>query len=70
MEEKKYNLKALRAMRGQTQEEAGESVGVSGYVWGKWERGVSFPDVIEIKAIEEEYNVSYNDIIFLNNNTV
>ncbi len=69
-ETKKYNLKALRAIHGMTQAEAGASIGVSDDVWGRWERGESFPDVPKIQAIENKFNVSYNEIIFLNNITV
>ena len=70
VEQKKYNLKALRALYGLTQAEAGAKVGVSDDVWGRWERGESFPDVPKIQAIEESFNVSYNDIIFLTTITV
>ena len=45
-EKKKYNLKALRALDGLTQAEAGAKVGVSDDVWGSWERGERFPDVL------------------------
>lgn len=68
--EKKYNLRALRALHGLTQAEAGQKIGVSDDVWGRWERGESYPDVPKIQLIEKEFGVSYNDIIFLNNITV
>lgn len=70
IEQKKYNLKALRSLFGYTQAEAGELVGVSDDVWGRWERGESYPDVPKIQAIEKAFNVSYNDIIFLPSITV
>ncbi|WPJ91048.1 helix-turn-helix transcriptional regulator [Facklamia hominis] len=67
---RKYNLKALRALKGLTQNEAGALVGVSGDVWGSWERGKSYPDVLDISKIESAFGVSYNDIIFLQSDTV
>lgn len=67
---KKYNLKALRSLDNLTQAEAGAKVGVSEDVWGRWERGQQFPDVLQIQAIEQAFDVSYNDIIFLQGVTV
>lgn len=69
-DKKKYNLKALRALYGLTQAQAGERVGVSEDVWGRWERGKQYPDVPQIMKIEKAFNISYNDIIFLDKVTV
>lgn len=63
-----YTLKMLRAKYDLTQKQAGESVGVSGDVWHNWERAKSFPDVIQLRKIEEAFDVTYDDIIFLNKN--
>jgi transcriptional regulator with XRE-family HTH domain len=35
-----------------------------------WERGRTVPNVMHVKAIERAYGVSYNDLIFCNQNTV
>lgn len=58
-------LKMLRAKHNLTQEEAGKKVDVSEGTWRNWETGKSFPDVQKIIKIEEEFNVKYDDIIFL-----
>ena len=61
----RVTLKALRANKGMTQEEAAKLIGVSRYTWQNYERGKTFPDVPTIEKIEKKFNVTYNDIIFL-----
>jgi putative transcriptional regulator len=61
----KVTLKALRANNGLTQEEAAKMIGVSKYTWSNYEQGKTFPDVPTIQKIQEAFNVTYNDIIFL-----
>lgn len=61
----RVTLKALRANKGMTQEEAAKAIGVSHYTWQNYERGKTFPDVPTIEKIEKKFNVTYNDIIFL-----
>ena len=61
----KYTLKAIRVMRGYTQEEAAKLIGISVDTLSNYERGKSFPDVPIIIKIEEVYKVGYNDLIFL-----
>lgn len=63
-----YTLKMLRAKYDLTQAEAGKRVGVSGDVWHNWEKAKTFPNIPQLKKIEQEFNVTYNDIIFLVNN--
>ena len=58
-------LKAARINKGLTQEEAGKKIGVSADVISNWERQISFPDVIQLKAIEKVYRVDYQHLIFL-----
>lgn len=60
-----YTLKALRANKCFTQDEAANAVGVSVDTWANWEKGKSYPDVPKIKKIEEVFNVEYDQIIFL-----
>ena len=52
-------------MKGYTQEDASKLIGISVDTLSNYERGKSYPDVPVIKKIEEVYDVSYNDIIFL-----
>ena len=61
----KITLKAARVNAGLSQKEAGRQLGVSDDVVSNWERGISFPDVIQLKKIEALYHVSYNNLIFL-----
>lgn len=58
-------LKAARTNKNLTQEEAGRDIGVSKYTIGNWEKGKSFPNANQIRRIEQVYDVSYDDIIFL-----
>lgn len=57
-------LKAARVNKGLTQPEAASLIGVSKTTIINWERGKSFPDVKEIKKIEEVYGIGYNNIFF------
>lgn len=66
----KVTLKALRVNNNLTQRQAGEKVAVSEETWANWENQRTFPDVLNIKRIETEFQVSYDDIIFLPNITV
>ena len=61
----KYTLKMLRASKNWSQVTAAKEVGVSPDTWGNWERKRSFPDVPHIQKIQKIFNVSYDDIIFL-----
>lgn len=66
----KLTLKALRINTGLSQETAAKKLGIAPSTLSKWENAKSFPNAIEIGEIEQLYNTSYNDIIFLPNNTV
>lgn len=63
-------LRALRANNHLTQKEAAAKIGISEDTWANWENAKTFPDVPKIKKIEEVFNISYNEIIFLPNITV
>ena len=58
-------LKAARVNAGLTQIQAGEKIGVSNDVISNWERGLSFPNALQIQKIEEVYGTLYNDIVFI-----
>lgn len=68
-EGRKYNLKVLRVLNNLTLKGAAVKLGVSPTTLSNWERGLTYPDVINIKKIEEIYNVRYPDIDFFNINT-
>ena len=61
----KMTLKAARVNAGYNQKEAGEAIGVSEAVITNWERGITYPDVVQLKQIENAYHVTYNNLIFL-----
>lgn len=61
----KVTLKTARELKKLSQEEAAELIGVSVDTLSNYERGKTFPDVVTLKRIEEVYEVSYNQLIFL-----
>lgn len=61
-------LKAARVNKGYTQREAAAIIEVTEDTISNWERGKSFPNVPQLKKIEEVYGVTYNDLIFLHDN--
>ena len=61
----KLTLKAARVNKGLTQKDAAELMGVSRNVISNWERQISFPDVLQVKRIEEVYGLQFQEIIFL-----
>lgn len=61
-------LKAARVNQGLTQRQAAELLGISPDTLSNYENGRSYPDVKVIRKIEEVYQLSYNDLIFLPNN--
>lgn len=61
----KMTLRDLRMLRGMTQAEAAEKIGVSVDTLSNYERGKSWPDVPTIRKIEKLYDTSYDNIIFL-----
>lgn len=63
--DEKYTLKAIRVVRGYTQEEAAALIGVSADTLSNYERGKSYPDIPILKRIEKVYRTTYNDLIFL-----
>ena len=63
--EMQITLKAARVNKGYTQQKAADLIGTTKDVISNWERGISFPDVRMLKKIEEVYEVSYQDLLFL-----
>lgn len=61
----KMSLKMLRELKGVTQETAAKALGISTDTLSNYERGKSYPDIPVLRRIEDYYNVSYNQIIFL-----
>ncbi|MGO5338101.1 helix-turn-helix domain-containing protein [Bilifractor sp. LCP19S3_H10] len=58
-------LRAARVNKGYTLKQAAELIGVNPDTIGRWEKGESYPNVPQIKAIEKAYGITYNQINFL-----
>lgn len=63
-----FTLKALRVNAGYDQKEAADKLKITAETLSKWERAITFPNVLQITEIEKLYKVNYSDIIFLPNN--
>lgn len=63
----KMTLKALRVNLGLTQAEAAGRLGVSVETLANWENGKTYPDVRDLRKIEELYKVDYSSINFFYN---
>lgn len=61
----RYTLKAAREIKGYTQAEAANLLGISEYTLSNYENGRTFPDIPILRRIEHVYGVSYNQLIFL-----
>lgn len=66
----KMTLKAARVNAGFTQKEAAELLAISNKTLGNWEKGVSFPKADKVEKLCSLYGVSYDNIIFLPNNSL
>ena len=65
MNNQKFTLKALRAIRGWTQVDAARRIGVTNCTISLWETGKSFPSIKHIEKICEVYGTHYDNIDFL-----
>ncbi len=66
----KMTLSALRTNAKLTQKEVAKALKRSNKTISKWENGVSFPKPKDIDAICKLYNVTYDDINFLHNDSL
>ena len=58
-------LKAARINANLKQEEAAKKLGITTDTLSNWENGKTFPNVPQIKRIEDLYGLPYSEIIFL-----
>lgn len=63
-------LKAARINAQLSQKDAAKLIGVTPETLGRWESGKSFPNVPQIRKIEETYHTSYTEINFCPENSV
>ncbi len=66
----KITLKALRVNAGMTQKEVAKILKVSNKTLSSWENGTTYPKTNYIDAICNLYNVEYNHINFLHENSL
>lgn len=56
------NLVKLRKMKGMTQEDVAEKLGVTRQAVAKWESGETVPDLDKCRLLAEEFEVSLDDL--------
>lgn len=66
----KMTLKAARVNIDLSQKDAASALGISNKTLGSWESGASFPKADQIVAICDLYGVTYDDLIFLPDNSL
>ena len=57
------NLALLRNLRGMTQEEVAEVIGISRQSYSKWEQGETIPDIEKCDRLAKFYGVSIDALI-------
>ena len=57
------NLALLRNIRGMTQEEVAEVIGISRQSYSKWEQGETIPDIEKCARLAEFYGVSIDSLV-------
>ncbi len=57
------NLKLFRKQNGFTQEQIAEKLGVSRQAVAKWERGESVPDIENVVALADIYEVTIDSLV-------
>lgn len=57
------NLKLFRKQKGFTQEQIAERLGVSRQAVAKWERGETLPDIDNIIALADMYDVTIDSLV-------
>lgn len=57
------NLKLFRKQNGFTQEQIAEKLGVSRQAVAKWERGESVPDIENVVALADIYEVTVDSLV-------
>ena len=56
-------IKKIRKDNNLTQSEFGKKYGVTYQAVSKWENGINLPDIVLLKKISKDYNVSLDDIL-------
>ena len=64
----KDNLILLRNIKGISQEELAEIIGISRQAYAKWEQGKTVPDIEKCAKLASFYGVTIDDLINYNSN--
>jgi transcriptional regulator with XRE-family HTH domain len=56
-------IKTIRKDNNLTQQELGDSLGVTAQAVSKWENGKNIPDIAVLKEISDKYNIDINNIL-------
>ena len=59
----KDNLIILRKLRGYSQEQIAEKIGISRQAYAKWESGATIPDIDRAALLAEEYGVTLDSLM-------
>lgn len=59
----KDNIIMLRKLKGYSQEEISEKIGISRQAYGKWEKGETIPDVEKCALLAAIYGVTIDSLI-------
>ena len=59
----KENISMLRSVKGYSQEEVAEKIGVSRQAYAKWEKGETVPDVERCQKLAELYGVTIDSLV-------
>lgn len=57
------NIIMLRNVKGYSQEEVAEKIGISRQAYAKWEKGESVPDVMRCQRLAELYGTSLDSLL-------
>lgn len=57
------NIKRIRQNKGVTQEQLGDSIGVSGQAVSKWENGSALPDIQVLPKLADYFGISIDELM-------
>ena len=60
------NLMLLRNLKGLTQEQVAEAIGISRQSYAKWEQGETFPDIDKCDKLAKFYGVTIDSLVHQN----
>ncbi len=61
-------IKSLRIAKGMTQERLGERLGISAQAVSKWERGITYPDIVYLPALTKALDTSADALLGIESN--